>query len=82
MILFYYRQAQLREDAAHHVHVCGVTQVEVKSAREAFELVCLGQKRLHVAKTQTKHMSSRGHSVFTITLVQVNANTPHTHYCT
>eukprot|EP00731_Ephydatia_muelleri_P017259 Em0010g357a len=52
------------------MYVSGVTEVEVKSTEEAFDILYKGQKRRRVAETQLNHESSRSHSVFTIRLVQ------------
>ncbi|KAJ8707721.1 hypothetical protein PYW07_011398 [Mythimna separata] len=60
----------IREDAAHNMYVHGVTEVEIKSAEEAFEAFYLGLKRKRMAHTSLNAESSRSHSVFTIRLVQ------------
>lgn len=60
----------IREDAAHNMYVHGVTEVEIKSAEEAFEAFYLGLKRKRMAHTNLNAESSRSHSVFTIRLVQ------------
>ncbi|KAL5468996.1 hypothetical protein EMCRGX_G030160 [Ephydatia muelleri] len=60
----------LREDQQRNMYVSGVTEVEVKSTEEAFDILYKGQKRRRVAETQLNHESSRSHSVFTIRLVQ------------
>ncbi|XP_026734597.1 kinesin-like protein KIF23 [Trichoplusia ni] len=60
----------IREDAAHNMYVHGVTEVEIKSAEEAFEAFYLGLKRKRMAHTTLNAESSRSHSVFTIRLVQ------------
>lgn len=56
------------------MYVYGVTEVEVKSTVEAFEMVWQGQRRRRVAETQLNHESSRSHSVFTVRLVQAPLN--------
>lgn len=60
----------IREDAAHNMYVHGVTEVEIKSAEEAFDVFYLGLKRKRMAHTTLNAESSRSHSVFTIRLVQ------------
>lgn len=60
----------IREDAAHNMYVHGVTEIEIKSAEEAFEAFYLGLKRKRMAHTTLNAESSRSHSVFTIRLVQ------------
>lgn len=54
------------------MYVHGVTEVEVKSAEEAFEMFYRGQNRKRMAHTSLNNESSRSHSIFTIRLVQVN----------
>lgn len=63
-------QKSLREDAERNTFVSAVTEVEVKSTEEAYEVFWNGQKRRRVAHTQLNAESSRSHSVFTIRLVQ------------
>lgn len=60
----------IREDAAHNMYVHGVTEVEIKSAEEAFEAFYMGLKRKRMAHTNLNAESSRSHSVFTLRLVQ------------
>nr|XP_037279285.1 kinesin-like protein KIF23 isoform X1 [Rhipicephalus microplus] len=60
----------LREDCKRSVYAFGVTEVEVKSADEAFDAWCRGQKRKRIAHTALNAESSRSHSVFNIRLVQ------------
>ncbi|KAL0122232.1 hypothetical protein PUN28_007166 [Cardiocondyla obscurior] len=60
----------LREDGNKNMYVHAVTEVEVKSAEEAFELFQNGQRKRRVAHTALNAESSRSHSVFTIRLVQ------------
>ena len=51
-------------------YVHAVTEVEVKSADEAAEVLAKGQKRRRVAHTTLNAESSRSHSVFNIRVVQ------------
>ncbi|XP_026711776.1 kinesin-like protein KIF23 [Athene cunicularia] len=60
----------LREDQNHNMYVTGCTEVEVKSAEEAFEVFWRGQKKRHIANTQLNRESSRSHSVYIIKLAQ------------
>ncbi|KAK4026155.1 Kinesin-like protein [Daphnia magna] len=60
----------LREDQHHNMYVHAVTEVEVKSADEAAEVLAKGQKRRRVAHTTLNAESSRSHSVFNIRVVQ------------
>ncbi|XP_076292183.1 kinesin-like protein KIF23 isoform X2 [Lasioglossum baleicum] len=60
----------VREDGNRNMYVHGCTEVEVKSAREAFEVFQRGQRKRHIAYTALNAESSRSHSVFTIRLVQ------------
>lgn len=52
------------------MYVHGVTEVEVKSTDEAFEIFNKGQRRKRMAHNTLNTESSRSHSVFTIRLVQ------------
>ncbi|XP_059056646.1 kinesin-like protein KIF23 [Achroia grisella] len=60
----------IREDGARNTYVHGVTEIEIKSAEEAFDAFYLGLKRKRIAHTSLNAESSRSHSVFTIRLVQ------------
>lgn len=60
----------LREDCKRCVYAFGVTEMEVKSADEAFDTWCRGQKRKRIAHTALNAESSRSHSIFNIRLVQ------------
>lgn len=60
----------IREDGSKNMYVHAVTEVEVKSAEEAFEVFQRGQRKRRVAHTALNAESSRSHSVFTIRLVQ------------
>lgn len=53
------------------MYVHAVTEIEVKSSEDAFEVFQRGQRRRRVAHTALNAESSRSHSVFTIRLVQV-----------
>ncbi|XP_043280255.1 kinesin-like protein KIF23 isoform X2 [Venturia canescens] len=60
----------VREDGNKNMYVHAATEVEVKSAEEAFEIFQRGQRRRRVAHTALNTESSRSHSVFTVRLVQ------------
>ncbi|XP_050460228.1 kinesin-like protein KIF23 isoform X1 [Cataglyphis hispanica] len=60
----------VREDGNKNMYVHAVTEIEVKSAEEAFELFQRGQRKRRVAHTALNAESSRSHSVFTVRLVQ------------
>ncbi|XP_016916709.1 kinesin-like protein KIF23 isoform X1 [Apis cerana] len=60
----------VREDGNKNMYVHAVTEIEVKSSDEAFEIFQRGQRRRRVAHTALNAESSRSHSVFTIRLVQ------------
>ena len=60
----------VREDGNKNMYVHAVTEIEVKSSEEAFEVFQRGQRWRRVAHTALNTESSRSHSVFTIRLVQ------------
>ncbi|OXU27283.1 hypothetical protein TSAR_000351 [Trichomalopsis sarcophagae] len=60
----------IREDGNKNMYVHAITEIEVKSSDEAFEVFQRGQRRRRVAHTALNAESSRSHSVFTIRLVQ------------
>lgn len=64
----------IREDGVGNMYIHGITEVEVKSTEEAFEMFYKGQKRKRMAHTSLNTDSSRSHSVFSIRLVQVSVN--------
>lgn len=59
------------------MYVHGVTEVEVKSPEEAFDIFYKGQRRKKMAHTNLNVESSRSHSIFTIRLVQVPIRVAH-----
>ena len=61
---------RLREDKHRNMFVYGVTQIEVRDAKEAIAAVQQGQDRRRIAQTQLNAESSRSHSIFTIRVVQ------------
>ncbi|XP_046389850.1 kinesin-like protein KIF23 [Ischnura elegans] len=64
----------LREDASHNMFVHSVTEVEITSTEEAFEVFYKGQKRKRMAHTLLNAESSRSHSVFTVRVVRAPLN--------
>lgn len=64
----------IRSDAKSNMYVHGVTEVEVKSVKEAIDTYCMGQKRKRTGHTLLNAESSRSHSVFTIRLVQASTD--------
>ncbi|KAF2903465.1 hypothetical protein ILUMI_02727 [Ignelater luminosus] len=67
----------IREDSQKRMYVNGVVEVEVKSAAEAFELFCIGQKRKRMGHTILNAESSRSHSAFNIRVVQLQKDRSH-----
>lgn len=60
----------MREDTDRNMYISGVTEVEVMSTEEAYDVLIQGQRKRRVAHTQLNHDSSRSHAVFNIRLVQ------------
>lgn len=60
----------IRGDEKSNMYVHGVTEIEVKTVKEAIDAYHLGQSRKRTAHTMLNSESSRSHSVFTIRLVQ------------
>lgn len=67
----------IREDSQKRMYVNGVVEVEVKSAADAFELFCIGQKRKRMGHTILNAESSRSHSTFNIRIVQLQKDRNH-----
>ena len=61
----------MREDSRHNLYVGGGTEVEVRTANEAYALLGRGQKLRRNSQTQMNRASSRSHAIFNIRLVQV-----------
>lgn len=61
----------IRVDAFGNMFVHGVTEFEVKTAQEAFQLFYRGKKRRHLGVTRSNINSTHSHCVFNIRLVQV-----------
>ena len=60
----------MREDTRHNLYVGGCTEIEVRTANEAFALLGRGQKVRRQSHTNLNHTSSRSHAIFNIRLVQ------------
>lgn len=60
----------LRDDVTKMTYVSELTEVEVSSTDEAFQLFISGQQNRRIAQTALNAESSRSHSVFNIRLVQ------------
>ncbi len=54
---------------SEHAYVKDLTEVEVRSAQEALDVINMGQKRRKTAATALNSESSRGHAVFTLKFV-------------
>jgi kinesin family protein 15 len=50
------------------IYIENICEFEVSNSKEANELLRIGQKRRHIGSTHVNEMSSRSHSVFTVTL--------------
>jgi kinesin family protein 23 len=66
----------LREDMYKNVYVNQVTEVEVESPSDAFDVFQRGLRRRRMAHTALNTESSRSHSIFNIRLVQVRTQIP------
>ena len=62
----------LKEDSKGSMFIKDATEIEVKSAEEALELMNRAQKRRVVAYTDLNSESSRSHSIITLRLVQTH----------
>ncbi len=50
------------------IYIENICEFEVSNSKEANELLRIGQKRRHIGSTHVNELSSRSHSVFTVTL--------------
>nr|XP_055219058.1 kinesin-like protein KIF7 isoform X10 [Gorilla gorilla gorilla] len=64
------RDIQLREDERGNVVLCGVKEVDVEGLDEVLSLLEMGNAARHTGATHLNHLSSRSHTVFTVTLEQ------------
>ncbi|XP_060035401.1 kinesin-like protein KIF7 isoform X2 [Erinaceus europaeus] len=64
------RDIQLREDDRGNVVLCGVKEVDVEGLDEVLSLLEMGNAARHTGATHLNRLSSRSHSVFTVTLEQ------------
>ena len=59
-------ELKIKEDPKKGMYVQGITEVEVKNAKEAKDLILTGLKSRHVAATEMNAESSRSHLLFSI----------------
>ena len=59
-------ELKIKEDPKKGMFVQGITEVEVKNAKEAKDLILTGLKSRHVAATEMNAESSRSHLLFSI----------------
>ncbi|XP_073852796.1 kinesin-like protein KIF7 isoform X12 [Macaca fascicularis] len=64
------RDIQLREDEHGNVVLCGVKEVDVEGLDEVLSLLEMGNAARHTGATHLNRLSSRSHTVFTVTLEQ------------
>ncbi|XP_007479404.2 kinesin-like protein KIF7 isoform X1 [Monodelphis domestica] len=64
------RDIQLREDDKGNVVLCGVKEVEVEGLDEVLSLLEVGNAARHTGATHINRLSSRSHTVFTVTMEQ------------
>ncbi|XP_029808156.1 kinesin-like protein KIF7 [Suricata suricatta] len=64
------RDIQLREDDRGNVVLCGVKEVAVEGLDEVLSLLEMGNAARHTGATHLNRLSSRSHTVFTVTLEQ------------
>jgi len=62
----------VREHPSRGIYVDGLTEVQVASADEIMDVINLGDSARAVASTNMNAVSSRSHSVFVVTVAQVN----------
>ncbi|KAM6202039.1 kinesin-like protein KIF7 [Rhynchocyon petersi] len=64
------RDIQLREDDRGNIVLCGVKEVDVEGLDEVLSLLEMGNAARHTGATHLNRLSSRSHTVFTVTLEQ------------
>uniref|UniRef100_A0AC11BJ73 Kinesin family member 7 n=1 Tax=Ovis aries TaxID=9940 RepID=A0AC11BJ73_SHEEP len=64
------RDIQLREDDRGNVVLCGVKEVDVEGLDEVLSLLEMGNAARHTGATHFNRLSSRSHTIFTVTLEQ------------
>ncbi|KAK2503244.1 hypothetical protein MC885_005975 [Smutsia gigantea] len=64
------RDIQLREDDRGNVVLCGVKEVDVEGLDEVLSLLEVGSAARHTGATHFNRLSSRSHTIFTVTLEQ------------
>ena len=61
-------ELKIKEDPKKGMYVQGITEIEIKTAKEAKNLILMGLKSRHVAATEMNAESSRSHLLFSIYL--------------
>ena len=61
-------ELKIKEDPKKGMYVQGITEAEIKTAKEAKNLILMGLKSRHVAATEMNAESSRSHLLFSIYL--------------
>ena len=59
-------ELKIKEDPKKGMYIQGITEMEVKTAKEAKDLILTGLKSRHVAATEMNAESSRSHLLFSI----------------
>ena len=67
-------ELKIKEDPKKGMYVQGITEVEIKTAKEAKNLILMGLKSRHVAATEMNAESSRSHLLFSIFLTTSYVN--------
>lgn len=60
------------EDSLRRSFVKGLKEIPVRTADEAYALLCLARRNLSVAETRLNRSSSRSHCVFNVRLLRLN----------
>ncbi|XP_019615501.1 PREDICTED: kinesin-like protein KIF20B isoform X1 [Branchiostoma belcheri] len=69
---------KLSEDKHGSIYIKGLREIMVTSADEAYKILTIGQKNLHIAATKMNHCSSRSHCIFSIKILRVvDVDDPH-----
>ncbi|KAI8492927.1 hypothetical protein Bbelb_295240 [Branchiostoma belcheri] len=69
---------KLSEDKHGSIYIKGLREIMVTSADEAYKILTIGQKNLHIAATKMNHCSSRSHCIFSIKILRVvDVDNPH-----
>jgi len=65
---------EIHEDMSGHVYVKDLSLIPVEQAEDALAVITIGAKVRAVAETKVNQVSSRSHTVFSITVVQKDRN--------